>query len=179
DGMRKTAILSARKGLEKLLDKKEAVRTDEEAVKEAFETETECQSLMETKGDISVSLFRHKPTRCRLRGMRGVFFFSNSLRNVIYSDLGSTITGIRGFCSLILFSKDYPPEEAIRYFQKKVEDVAVRLLEWVKVAISYLGFRVAKVLVQLQNKVASYALLRVLKVAEALGSIANEPTIVK
>ncbi|GJR99097.1 hypothetical protein Tco_0315606 [Tanacetum coccineum] len=61
----------------------------------------------------------------------------------------------------------------------EVEDVAVRLLEWVKVAISYLGFRVAKVLVQLQNKVASYALLRVLKVAEAQGSIANEPVIVK
>ncbi|GJV09398.1 hypothetical protein Tco_1347054 [Tanacetum coccineum] len=54
----------------------------------------------------------------------------------------------------------------------RVEDVAVRLLEWVKVAISYLGFWVAKVLVQLQNKVASYALSRVLKVAEALGSIA-------
>ncbi|GJV33658.1 hypothetical protein Tco_1394058 [Tanacetum coccineum] len=43
----------------------------------------------------------------------------------------------------------------------------------------YLGFRVAKVLVQLQNKVASYALSRVLKVAEALGSIANEPVIVE
>ncbi|GKB40327.1 hypothetical protein Tco_0885269 [Tanacetum coccineum] len=37
-GMRKAAILSVRKGLEKLWDKKEAVRIDEEAVKEYCDT---------------------------------------------------------------------------------------------------------------------------------------------
>ncbi|GJR75135.1 hypothetical protein Tco_0087500 [Tanacetum coccineum] len=121
----------------------------------AFETETECQSLMETKKDISVSLFRHKPTRdlnvvkggkvkrCAEMSRKRYFFKDHISKDGLLSSGVPTVQ----------------PDVDLEALE--VEDVAVRLLEWVKVAISYLGFRVAKVLVQLQNKVASYALSRV------------------